>query len=298
VQDNLDIGISTGAYAHLSLAAALSRIAEIAPFAEVCSWGRHSLREPENAHAVASCGLPVTVHGPFTRDALGTRSRRRRQAALDLHRRHLAVAAEVGATLYVIHPDMRPRAGPWNPRIAARLQRSFEELRTVQEELGVAVVVENMPFHGRSHFIAPGDLDLQGLGLAFDIGHAAIAGTLLSWLADPQAPLRHLHLHDNRGHRSGDLHYALGAGVIDVAPALARARDAGASIVLEHTVEADVGASLDHLRARGLLVLSDAARNGVRAGTEDAHAVDLNRPRRPPTTATDVGGALAEPSTS
>ena len=62
-----------------------------------------------------------------------------------------------------------------------------------------------------------------------------------------------MHLHDNHGHNSADAHLALGAGVIDVAPAIAVAQSAGASIVLEHKSEADVHASLRYLRARGLL---------------------------------------------
>ena len=37
-----DIGISTGAYANFSLAAALLRIGEIAPSAEILSVGRHT----------------------------------------------------------------------------------------------------------------------------------------------------------------------------------------------------------------------------------------------------------------
>ena len=104
--------------------------------------------------------------------------------------------------------------------MAARLERSFAELRGLQDELGVTIVVENMPFRGHSHFTAPGDLDLQGLSLAFDVGHAAIAGTLADWLADPRGTVRHVHLHDNHGLHGHDLHHSLGTGVVDVAPAL------------------------------------------------------------------------------
>ena len=60
-----DIGISTGAYHGLSLGAALLRIAEIAPSAEILSLGRHSLLEPINARVIEASGLPFTVHGPF-----------------------------------------------------------------------------------------------------------------------------------------------------------------------------------------------------------------------------------------
>ena len=97
-------------------------------------------------------------------------------------------------------------------------------------------------------------MDLQGLGLILDVGHASISGCLEEWLADPRAPLRHLHLHDNRG--AGDVrdpHMALGTGVVDVAAVLAAARAAGASAVLEHDNEADVLASLAHLRRLGLI---------------------------------------------
>ncbi len=253
MRDHSDIGVSTGAYPGLSLGEALLRIAEVAPSAEVCSWGPHSLLNLENVRAAASVGLPFSVHGPFTHEALGSRSRARRRAAIDLHVRHMTAAAELGATLYVLHPDIQPRVRPRNNRIAATLQRALGELREVQDKLGVNIAVENMPFTGRSHFTAPGDLDLEGLGLAFDVGHAAITGTIAAWLADPQATLLTVHLHDNLGHRSGDLHRSLGAGVIDVAPALAMARAAGAKIILENTNAADVRASLDHLLARDLL---------------------------------------------
>ena len=46
---------------------------------------------------------------------------------------------------------------------------------------------------------------------------------------------------------------ALGAGVVDAAAVLAAARAAGASAVLEHDNEADVLASLAHLRRLGLI---------------------------------------------
>lgn len=251
--DQSDIGISTGAYAKLPLAEALSRIAEVSASAEVCSWGLHSLLQRRNARAVAAAGLPFTVHGPFTHEGLGNRREANRRSAVELHRRHLTVAAELGATLYVVHPDLQHHKRLWSPRTAARLERSFAELRALEDELGVTIVVENMPFQGRSHFTAPGDLDLQGLSLAFDVGHAAIAGTLAAWLADPRGRVRHVHLHDNYGHRGHDLHHPLGTGVVDVAPALALAQSAGATIVLEHMAEAHIGASLEHLRGRGLI---------------------------------------------
>jgi sugar phosphate isomerase/epimerase len=152
----------------------------------------------------------------------------------------------------VVHPDSHVRQRVNNPAAAAAFGHALEELRNLQQQTGVRVVVENLPFSWLSRYTNPSDLDLEGLGFTLDVGHAAIEGLLRLWLTVPQSALSHMHLHDNHGHNSGDEHLALGEGVIDVAPALATARAAGASIVLEHKREADVLASLEYLRARGL----------------------------------------------
>jgi sugar phosphate isomerase/epimerase len=248
-----DIGISTGAYANFSLGAALLRIAEIAPAAEILSIGLHSLLEPANVRVVELSGLPFTVHGPFLHFEYGSRSSREHRRALDEHRRHLAAAAELGARLYVVHPDLQRRWKGWDPKVVRTLERSFEELAVLQEESGVSIAVENLPFVRHTHFKAPGDLDLKGLGLSLDVGHAAVTGTLKAWLADGQYRLTHVHLHDNEGHVGGDQHLPLGHGVIDAAPVLELARAHGADVVLEHKNEADVMESLRHLEERGLI---------------------------------------------
>jgi len=248
-----DIAISTGAYAHLPLAAALLAIRELARAAEVTSYREHSLLDLDNVRAVAAAGLPFSVHGPFFRVDLGSLDEQRRRAGVELHRRHLKVAAALGATTYLVHPDRQRRPGPRRPEVVAALQRSLCELRELQEESGVPVVVENMPVPGLSHFVAPGDVDLCGLGVGLDVGHASVSGTLDAWLADPQAPLRHVHLHDNHGAAGGDEHLPLGSGAVDVEAVMAVVRACGARVVIEHTTPLDVEASIAYLNARGLL---------------------------------------------
>jgi len=248
-----DIGISTGAYANFSLAAALLRIAEIAPAAEILSMGQHSLLLPANARVIELSGLPFSVHGPFLHFEFGSRTARHHRAALDEHRRQLDVAAALGARVYVVHPDLQRRFKGWDTRVVKTLQASFEQLATLQEEFGVTIAVENLPFVRHTHFRAPGDLDLRGLGLSLDVGHAAVTGTLDRWLRDGRYVLKHVHLHDNEGHVGGDQHLPLGRGVIDAAPVMELARAAGAMVVLEHKNEADVIESLRHLHERGLL---------------------------------------------
>lgn len=248
-----DISISTGAYANFSLGAALLRISEIVPMAEVLDGGLHSLLEPVNARAVELSGLPFSVHGPFLHFEYGSRSTREHRRALDVHRRHIAVAAELGAHLYLVHPDLQRRWKGWDRKVVRQLESSFEDLAALQEESGVTICVENLPFVRHTHFRAPGDLDLKGLSLSLDVGHAAVTGTLDRWLTDGQYRLKHVHLHDNEGHVGGDQHLPLGRGVVDAAPILELARAHGADVVLEHKNEADVIESLRHLEERGLI---------------------------------------------
>jgi len=261
LDDVSHIGISTGAYGHLSLAAALDRVGEEAGFAEVCSWGHHMLTEPSNLHAVASAGVPITVHGPFAHHGEVHRLWNRHRAVNEMHRRHMSAAAEAGALLYVVHPDPHMRLRPGNPAAAAVFDHTLEELRGLQAETGVSVAVENLPFSWLSRYTTPWDLDLDGLGFVLDVGHAAIEGTFDHWLKVRPEALRHVHLHDNLGLRQHDSHMALGSGVVDAEKPLALARAAGATVVLEHIREEDVASSLRHLRERGLLGARDGARS-------------------------------------
>ena len=244
-----DIGISTGAYHGLSLGAALLRIAELAPSAEILSLGRHSLLESINVRVIAVAGLPFTVHGPFAHFEFGSRSAAKHRGAIDVHRRHMWVAAELGAHLYVVHPDMQRRARGWNPKVAASLERAFEELAALQDEIGLPIAVENMPFLKHSHFIAPGDLDLKGLGLALDTGHAAMTGTLSGWLSDPLVDLSTCTCTTTWATAAATTTSPLGTGVIDIEPVLEVARAAGATHrPRTHRTKTRVLASLEHLR--------------------------------------------------
>jgi sugar phosphate isomerase/epimerase len=254
VQRPPDIGISTSAFSELMLPAALERIAEDAEFAEIRSFGLHTLLSRRNRAEAQKAGLAYSVHGPFGYTGIWDLDEAERLKALQEHRRHLEASAEIGALLYVVHPDWRPEAGPRDPAVIAQLDHSFETLLAWREEYGVEIVVENMPGAGMSHFTHPGDLDLRGLGLILDVGHASISGCLDEWLDDPRAPLRHLHVHDNLGEGDDDdPHLGLGAGVIDAAAVMAAARAAGASVMLENGSADAVQTSLAHLRALGLL---------------------------------------------
>jgi sugar phosphate isomerase/epimerase len=248
------IGIATDVYDHLPLAEALERLAVHTTLAEIYSGDRHDLLDAGNRRAALASGMRLTVHGPFEDLMPGSLHERERRHAVDEHRRHLEAAAEIGALCYAVHPDVSERVGPRDPRVVAALCRTIEDLGELQREYGVRVVLENMPGVGRSHFVAPGDLDLGELGFLLDTGHAAISGVLHDFLFAADLDLTHVHLHDNRGPADAhDPHLPLGRGVVDVHDVLDVARVRHATVILELLSEAAVDESLTFLQSRRLI---------------------------------------------
>jgi len=148
------IGLPTDARYRLPLAAALERIAVRAGLAEIYSADGHNLLAGANCCAAVASGLQLTVHGPYDDLEPGSPRERDRRHAVQIHRRHLEAAAEIGALTYVVHPDYSGCALPRDQRVVDALQRTFAELEELQRELGVRIVVENMPGVGFSHFVA------------------------------------------------------------------------------------------------------------------------------------------------
>ena len=250
-----DIGLPSQIYPDETLAAAFEKLAPRAGLVEIDSFGLHTVLSPRNRRDALASGLRLTVHGPYGFDIEpGSLDEAVRAQAVAQHRRHIEAAAEIGALLYVAHPDYIEPPGPRDPAVVSALQRTIADLAELQRATGLAIVLENMPGVGASHFTAPGDLELGELGLVLDCGHAAISGTLDAFLAAPRARLAHVHLHDNLGPADADdPHRPLGKGVVDAAAVLACARAAGATVILEHLDEPAALASIAYLESHGLV---------------------------------------------
>jgi sugar phosphate isomerase/epimerase len=250
-----DIGLPSQIYSYETLAAAFELLAPRTGLVEIDSFGLHTVLSPLNRRSALASGLRLTVHGPYGFDIEpGSPDEAVRAKAVAQHRRHVEAAAEIGALLYVAHPDYIEPPGPRDQAVIDALQRTIADLAELQRATGLPIVLENMPGVGASHFAAPGDLELGELGLALDCGHAAISGTLDAFLAEPRARLAHVHLHDNRGPTdTDDPHRPLGEGVVDAAAVLACARAAGATVILEHLDESAALASIAYLESRGLV---------------------------------------------
>lgn len=242
------VGVSTVVWYDNPLPVALERAASLVPLVEIFSVHNHSLLDPANLRAATRVSVRFTVHAPWVGLDLASVVDEARAAAVREHDRQLSRAAEIGAEVYVVHIDGSGDREPgWaHSAMMAAFSRSAEELLASQERSGVRVAVENLPDPRTSLFTAPG-LDLGGLGLALDAGHAALAGTLKDFLRDGVTP-SHFHLHDNQGPSDGrDYHLALGRGTVDVPAVLKAAREAGAAVVLELVEEAAVPESLTYL---------------------------------------------------
>jgi len=239
---NCKIGISTWAYQDLSLQEALERISQLSNYAEILCEARHSLLDRKNLEATESFDLLYTVHGLVADVNLACIYPELREVSVSLHRQAIEASAAAGASLYVIHPGY----AAWSfCRLDAlkALDLSLQELSPLQEELGIRLGVENMPKSDWLFFHEPG-LDLHGMGLVLDVGHAQTCGTLAEFLEIPE--LAHVHLHDNSG--QSDEHLPLCKGCIDFVPVLKMIEEKGITAALEQKTESGVHESLDALK--------------------------------------------------
>jgi sugar phosphate isomerase/epimerase len=140
-----------------------------------------------------------------------------RRAAVEELRLCLHAFATVGARWMNLHPD---RQAPLHDRkfVIDRNLQTIRELQETGRELGVGLMIENLPGGFNTVRQLAELLDpLPELGLHLDIGHANLLvdhNTTDDLLAAYGTRLRHVHLHDNKG-GSADLHLPLGVGSLD-----------------------------------------------------------------------------------
>jgi sugar phosphate isomerase/epimerase len=186
--------------------------------------------------ALEANNLQVVGHTPYYLPLCNPFESLRRAAVEEL-KVCLHAFAALGATWMNIHPD---RQAPFYERkyIIERNLQSLRELLVVAREVGVGLIIENLPgsfntVRQLSDLLEP----MPELGLHLDIGHANLLvdfNTTEEILAAFGRRLRHVHLHDNKG-GSSDLHLPLGTGTIDTAQyvRMLQARGYDGTITLE-----------------------------------------------------------------
>ena len=152
-----------------------------------------------------------------------------RRAAVDELKLCLKAFATLGASRMNLHPD---RLAPFSDRhyVIERNVQTIRELLPLSRELGVGLMIENLPA-GFNTVRQLGDLldAIPELGLHLDIGHANLLvahNTTDEILKAYGNRLQHVHLHDNKGGEA-DLHLPLGSGNIDTAHYVRSLQSAG-----------------------------------------------------------------------
>jgi sugar phosphate isomerase/epimerase len=167
-------------------------------------------------NAIESAGLDSVGHTAYYLP-IGSPFEEVRKAAVTELKECIRVFAEIGVKWMNIHPD---RYAPMHPRsfFIKRDIESLKELNELGQELGVGLMIENLPgdFNNAAQL---GELldPLPWLGLHLDIGHANLMvkeNTTCEILKAYGDRLKHVHLHDNKG-GDADLHLPLGVGTMD-----------------------------------------------------------------------------------
>jgi sugar phosphate isomerase/epimerase len=163
--------------------------------------------------------LPVVGHTAYYLP-IGSPFTSIRKATIEELKKCLDVFAFVGAKWMNVHPDRQQHLHEREDIISYNIE-TFSELLPIARNLGVGIMVENVPVHFNSVEQLGELLDpLPELGLHLDIGHCNLRGSLTGNSYEEiievyGSRLKHVHLHDNKG-GTADLHLPLGTGNVDL----------------------------------------------------------------------------------
>jgi sugar phosphate isomerase/epimerase len=169
-----------------------------------------------------------SIHAPITEGlrngewgasySIATSDDRARRTAVDETAASIKAAHRLGARFVVLHlgvPSML-QSDPRDNRVDAAI-RSVEELHAVAEPLEVRLALEVIPNEIADAADLVGlledRLDLSGLGICLDTGHALLLGDVADAVETVSGHLVTTHLHDNKG--KSDDHLLPFDGAID-----------------------------------------------------------------------------------
>ncbi len=186
---------------------------------EIMDDGYHRLdkRLVRELKPLAADGLKFSVHAPFSSINPAEYVTSLRKRFIQVLKDSISRAAEIGASVEVIHAGFPTIFSYFYWEEATRIcAGSLSELVHYGKSLGVDVVVENgvgqYDLFNTVERIR-GLLDgLDDVDTCLDVGHACITGDITSFITS-QPRICHIHLHDNNGQR--DQHLPAGTGSID-----------------------------------------------------------------------------------
>jgi sugar phosphate isomerase/epimerase len=157
------------------------------------------------AHALHAPGAETALAGaPGMTGSVADGDDAVRRRAVDETVAAIRAAHELGAEVVVVHPGT-PAAHAPSPKDNRRdaLVRSLEALHDVAAPLGIRLALEIIPgpLGGADALVRllEEDMDVDGIGLCLDTGHAHIEGDVVEAIETASGYLITTHLHDNAG---------------------------------------------------------------------------------------------------
>jgi sugar phosphate isomerase/epimerase len=187
---------------------------------EIISEHRNDILEhkDELKEVMGSFDMGFRVHAPFSDINTASVNRSVREFGRDRIIDNIKVCNEVGIDVITVHPGWRNPVSRFNPGMVPELNREFAlRLSHAQEEYGVAVGLENMPYGTKLDCACLEDFlfvtrDTE-VYLTLDIGHAFMEDALDEFFSIKDR-IVNVHVHDNMGNR--DEHLVLGEGECDL----------------------------------------------------------------------------------
>lgn len=178
---------------------------------------------------LAAEGIRFTIHAPFSSMNPAEYDPRLRECFIDVLESSIYQAAELGATIEVIHAGLPTIFSNFYPEDATRIcAQSLTRLVNYGRSVGVNVVIEN----GAGQYDIFNTLDkitrllsqVEQADTCLDFGHACITGEMSRFITG-QPRICHIHVHDNQGKR--DEHLPAGRGSIDWREAIGGLKQVG-----------------------------------------------------------------------
>lgn len=194
------------------------------PYVEVVDDGFHALSKKRVQilnETAKSYSLKYSVHAPFADINVASPSKSMLKASLKRLKASLQYASELDAYLWVFHPGSKSGISAFYPGADwTQNAKSIVELHKTAKDLGVKIVMENLPEKYNFLMKTPDDFNrfymetgLTDIGIVFDTGHAHLEGQIQPFLQKLPSKIAHVHISDNHG--IIDEHLGLGYGTID-----------------------------------------------------------------------------------
>ena len=186
---------------------------------EIVSEHKNDILEhkEELKEVMGSFQMGFRVHAPFSDLNTASVNRAVREFGQQRIIENIRVCNEVGIDVITVHPGWRNPVTRFDPGVVPELNRGFAlRLSKAQEEYGVKVGLENMPYGSKLDCASLEDYMFvtreTEVGLTLDIGHAFIEDALDDFISIKER-IVNVHVHDNGGDK--DEHLVLGKGDCD-----------------------------------------------------------------------------------